>query len=210
MSRSRSRLKQGKPPRKPNKPKKRGRMDPFIREQLRHEREEARRKAEAATLNPPPISVHVLRKLMKAGHVVGEGKLEITPEAAWRVDPWIWTKTKLPNMDIYHQLGTDYPEAIFINRDFQVTVFSEEGLGGWPDMWRLHMRKRNNGPVRDWSIIQRIKNSLIGPDHEAIQLYPSEARAVHARNQYHIYVLKDPHRRLPFGFREKLVLEGDF
>jgi hypothetical protein len=37
--------------------------------------------------------------------------------------------------------------------------------------------------VHDWRDLQRIKNQLVGPECEAVELYPAESRKVDTANQ---------------------------
>lgn len=64
-------------------------------------------------------------------------------------------------------------------------------------------------PVRNWRHFQQIKNELVGPDHEAVELYPAESRLVDTVNQYHLWCYKDAENRFPFGWFERLVDYGD-
>ena len=58
----------------------------------------------------------------------------------------------------------------------------------------------------DWRDFQRIKNELIGPQFDAIELYPAEDRLVDTSNQYYMFVFLGV--RVPFGWNERLVSEG--
>jgi len=61
---------------------------------------------------------------------------------------------------------------------------------------------------RDWRDFQRIKNDIIGPEEEALELYPAESRMVDCSNEWHLWCLLGV--RWPFGFDERLVSEGGF
>lgn len=70
----------------------------------------------------------------------------------------------------------------------------------------LNIRRRDGGPImRDWRHFQQIKNELVGPECEGIELYPAESRLVDTSNKYHIYVVKDPAYRFPVGFEKRDV-----
>lgn len=75
-----------------------------------------------------------------------------------------------------------------------------------PVIW-LSIKRRDKMPARDWRDFQRIKNELVGPEYEAIELYPAESRLMDTSNQYHLYVIDDPTYRFPFGVHERLVQE---
>jgi hypothetical protein len=79
-----------------------------------------------------------------------------------------------------------------------------------PDMIHLSIKRRDRKPVgserfRDF---QRIKNELVGPNHEAVELYPAEDRLVDTANQYHLWVLATPNERFPFGYADRLLMDS--
>lgn len=99
-------------------------------------------------------------------------------------------------------------EAYFLNDQYQVAVREIESELG--PMVHLSIRRLDREPVRDWRDMQAIKNQLVGPECEGVELYPAESRKVDAANQYHMWVVKDPQVRFPFGFVERLVTETLF
>jgi hypothetical protein len=74
------------------------------------------------------------------------------------------------------------------------------------DVVHLNIRRRDGAAmVRDWRHFQLIKNQLIGPECEAVELYPAESRLVDSCNKYHLYGSADPTYRFPFGWEERDV-----
>lgn len=73
---------------------------------------------------------------------------------------------------------------------------------------QLSIRRQDRGAARDWRDFQRIKNQLVGPECEAIELYPAESRLADSANQFHLWCVADPSFRFPFGWTERLVSEG--
>ena len=95
---------------------------------------------------------------------------------------------------------------LYVNSVYQVMVRRREAAAsGGPDLIHLSIKRRDNQPTRDWRDFQRIKNELIGPEHEAVELYPAESRRVDLANQYHLWAIDDPSFRWPIGFGERLV-----
>lgn len=80
------------------------------------------------------------------------------------------------------------------------------GVEGWPDLIWLSLRRRDRSIVKDWRDLQRIKDEIVGPHHEALELYPSRKRIVDSSNQYHLWVLAEPNIVFPFGYRTRDVL----
>jgi hypothetical protein len=99
---------------------------------------------------------------------------------------------------------------VYVNDLYQVIKRETPTGDGWPPMWHLSIRRRDRKAVRDWRHFQEIKNRLIGPDHEGVELYPAESHLLDAANQYHLYVLKEPGVQFPFGYRDRNVSEESF
>jgi len=77
------------------------------------------------------------------------------------------------------------------------------------DIVHLSIRRIDRAPCRDWRDFQRIKNQLVGPECEAIELYPAESRVVDTANQFHLWCIDDPWARWPVGFDEGRVIMND-
>ena len=69
---------------------------------------------------------------------------------------------------------------------------------GVPGIKWLSIRRIDGKTVRDWKDLQDIKNQLLGPGAEAIEVFPAESRKVDAVNQYHLF--GGPGWVAPFGF----------
>ncbi|GHO61302.1 hypothetical protein KSC_001940 [Ktedonobacter sp. SOSP1-52] len=54
----------------------------------------------------------------------------------------------------------------------------------------------------------RIKDELVGPECEGVELFPARSREVDTSNHYHLWVIDDPTFRFPFGFTRRLVTEA--
>jgi hypothetical protein len=93
------------------------------------------------------------------------------------------------------------------NDKYQVAIFEADTEEGFPPMWHLSIKRHDRAPVFNWRDIQTLKNELIGPENEAVQLFPAESRLVDGANQYHLFVLKDPKIRFPFGFPNRMVTD---
>lgn len=90
------------------------------------------------------------------------------------------------------------------------------------DVYQVAVRKRGEGlvhlsikridrqPIRDWRDLQQIKNQLVGPECEGVELYPAESRLVDTANQFHIWCCTNPKFRFPFGFEGRFVQEETF
>jgi hypothetical protein len=85
---------------------------------------------------------------------------------------------------------------IFINSRYQVAMRL------WnPDVMYLSIKRLDQQPTRSWRDLQRIKNELVGPENEGVELFPAESRLIDRANQFHLFVLTDPAARFPFGYK---------
>lgn len=96
----------------------------------------------------------------------------------------------------------------FVNDKYQVQIL-EETPPGWPTLLHLNIKRRDHGIIHDWRDLQAIKNMLVGPENEAVELYPAESRKVDSCNKYHLYVFKDPTERWLFGWTSRDVTGAD-
>lgn len=96
------------------------------------------------------------------------------------------------------------------NSRYQVVIDRDPaGLDpSWPRLLHLSIKRIDRAPIHDWRDLQRIKNELVGLEHEAVELYPAESRVVDTANQYHLWVIAEPGLCFPFGWTERLVMSG--
>ena len=92
--------------------------------------------------------------------------------------------------------------TIVINNLYEVEIRQCEEQPNWPKMIWLSIKRRDKESIHDWRDLQRIKNELVGPENEAVELYPAESRIVDTSNQYHLWVLADKDLSFPFGFND--------
>ena len=74
-----------------------------------------------------------------------------------------------------------------------------------PPYVHLTISRHDELPSKSWSDFQRIKNELVGPECEAMELYPAESRLVDTRNEYHLWVIPNAAVRFPVGHAERRV-----
>jgi len=167
----------------------------------------ARTPAPPAVFTPPLMTEHMAKILMSMGGAVVEGDhISVNAKKAWSIDEWIWTAAD--RTEQVELLGDDAPHAIYVCRDYQASIFTvDDPGGGWPAMWHLSIKRKDREPIDEdrWRILQRIKNTLVGPEHEAVELYPAESRLVDTANQWHLWVFQKPQQQWPFGFTSRLV-----
>jgi hypothetical protein len=94
-------------------------------------------------------------------------------------------------------------QEIWLNDVYQVNVTD---LG---EIVHLSIKRVDKQACRDWRDFQEIKNQLVGKECEGLELYPAESRIVDTANQFHLWVLKDPKRRVPLGFNNGRILNDD-
>lgn len=100
---------------------------------------------------------------------------------------------------------------IWLNNKYQVALRRQKDENpntNLPDLIHLSIKRRDNNPVRDWRDLQRIKNELVGPECEGVELFPAESRLVDTANQLHLWVWDDPTFRFPIGFNEGRIVSN--
>jgi hypothetical protein len=101
-----------------------------------------------------------------------------------------------------------YADEVWLNPIYTVHVrrLKAPAAFGPGAMVHLSIKRNDKAPIHDWRDLQRIKNELVGPDAEAVELYPAEERLVDTANQYHLWCF--PGFRFPFGFESRLVFDA--
>lgn len=93
----------------------------------------------------------------------------------------------------------------FYNGKYQVIIRADLDRDG-ERVIVLSIRREDRKPIMDWRDVQLIKNTFLGPEQEAVQLFPAESRLVDTSNQYWLYCV--PNKVWPFGFTQRSVNEG--
>lgn len=107
----------------------------------------------------------------------------------------------------YDKLQSD---SLWLNDEYQVHV-DREPPHNFPDtaVWHLSIKRIDKQPIHDWRDLQEIKNILISPEAEAVELYPAESRLVDSSNQYHLWVFMDMKGkvfpRFPIGWNSRMT-----
>ena len=89
--------------------------------------------------------------------------------------------------------------SVWLNDTYEVEIRPHRPDPEWPAMLHLSIKRIDKEWIHDWRELQEIKNQLVGPENEAVELYPAESRVIDGANQYHLWVMKNPKVRLPFG-----------
>ena len=100
-----------------------------------------------------------------------------------------------------------------VEQMYQVAIYEEPVTADnsmMPDLIHLSIKRNGGGPVTDWRHKQQIKNELVGPDAEGVELYPAEDRLVDTADQFHLWCVESP-GRIPVGWTEgrKVKSTGD-
>ena len=104
---------------------------------------------------------------------------------------------------------------VFRNLDYQVamrkTPTGQFRLDGTPiNIVHLSIRRIDRKPIRDWRDLQRIKNELVGPECEMVEIFPAESRLIDTANQFHLWGLDDPEMgKIAFGWHDERAVNYD-
>src|SRR5262249_2281454 len=72
---------------------------------------------------------------------------------------------------------------VYANNIYEVKVRSV------PPFIHLNIHRLDGQPCKEWWHFQQIKNELVGPEFEAVELFPAESRLVDSGNEYHLWVV---------------------
>jgi hypothetical protein len=126
-----------------------------------------------------------MQKLERADHEMNPEKWEEIIEDAQKKFP------QFTQAQIEKSVLDTLDDVVFINDVYQVNIRVEKKTyHGCSVVW-LSIKRRDKEPCHDWRDFQEIKNQLVGPECEGIELYPAESRVVDTANQYHIWVIAD-------------------
>lgn len=126
----------------------------------------------------------------------------------FKLPPWTPFKsaTPKPNAAMSPELAAEILKKehgeFFINSRYVVIRTALPDGGFW-----LSIRTVDRKARHDWRDFQRIKNEIVAPEAEAIEIYPAESRLVDTSNQFHLWVLP-PGEYVPYGFTERLVSDS--
>lgn len=82
------------------------------------------------------------------------------------------------------------PQLLYHNNRYHVFVrkypAGEHSPAPYP-LIHLSIKNNDKSPRHDWRDFQRIKNEIVGPGVEFVELYPKEDHKVDLSNQYHLW-----------------------
>ena len=96
--------------------------------------------------------------------------------------------------------------TVWLNDTYQVLSKPMSDDGIWV---QLSIKRRDRQVIHDWRHLQRIKNEIVGPECEGVEMYPAESRLVDTANQYWLHVCTDPSYRFPFGFNDGRIVNEE-
>lgn len=114
------------------------------------------------------------------------------------LEPWTpFERSTLPGV----------PEAeVYLNSRYQVLITRFDIDAPFGECVHLSIKLRDKKAWHDWRDMQRIKNELVGPEVEAVEMFPAESRLMDTANQYHLWCF--PKFKFPFGYKTREVSEA--
>jgi hypothetical protein len=111
--------------------------------------------------------------------------------------------------------GVNHPEGFnkevgchycVFNKKYTVFIrIQQDGREGYHSMIHLSIKRNDKKPIREWRDLLRIKNTLVGEEVEAVELFPAMSRLIDEANQYHLWCI--PNYTFPFGSKEPMVTD---
>lgn len=75
-------------------------------------------------------------------------------------------------------------------------------------MIHLSIKRHDRRVIDDWRDLQAIKNMIVGPERDAVQVFPRETHLVDTSNQWHLWAYMDDDFVLPFGYHYRDIMES--
>ena len=136
---------------------------------------------------------------------------------------WHWREAKqkyhMTKQEAKDYLESTKSEEVYQNDQYMAFVKKRTGQGRFENSdavvgsfaaddqefsW-ISFKRIDRKPVKDWRHVQNIKNDILGPEGEAVELYPAESRLTDTANQYHLWGYNNTDIRFPFGFLSRQV-----
>lgn len=91
----------------------------------------------------------------------------------------------------------------FENSRYTVGVHGVPSGDRCPALWHLVIQRHDLQPpgAERYRDFMRIRDELIGAEHEALEMYPARSREVDTGNIYHLWVLQSASEAFPIGFK---------
>jgi hypothetical protein len=93
-----------------------------------------------------------------------------------------WTAWKLQTVMVQGE-----EQLLYHNNRYHVFVRFTQPEGVPYRVVHLSIKNNDRSARRDWRDFQRIKNEIVGPEREMVELYPRESGKVDLSNQYHLW-----------------------
>jgi hypothetical protein len=90
----------------------------------------------------------------------------------------------------------------WVNNQYTVAVRRWQAENG-DTVVHLSIHNHERTARHDWRDFQRIKNDILGPEEEAVEIYPAESRLIDLSNEFHLYSILG--KRCPFGWLVRWV-----
>ena len=89
---------------------------------------------------------------------------------------------------------------IYRNSRYQVHVRRYLAQDGGPALVHFSIKRLDQRPHIPYRDKMRIKDELLGPEYEGVELLPARSREIDLANQAHLWLIDDASFRFPFGF----------
>ncbi len=143
---------------------------------------------------PRPLSKARKRKMVRD---IADASLDMGEKLSWKEATALYEK------------HVGQAAEVWLNSTYTVYVARAEPDPKQPVSINLSIKRNDREPITDWRDKQAIKNQIVGPECEAVELYPAESRLVDSANQYHLWACPDPTWRFPLGFIGKYTLTAE-
>ncbi|MGZ3773006.1 MAG: DUF7694 domain-containing protein [Pseudobdellovibrionaceae bacterium] len=122
------------------------------------------------------------REQRRAANKIGRGMMKMP--ASKFVNITNEAKMRFAGRDFKYKLA----DLFFRSNHYTAQVFFAERMILETTMDKIMIRRNDAEPIRDWHVLQEIKNEICGENALAIQVFPPQSELVDAANMYWLFV----------------------
>ncbi len=107
-------------------------------------------------------------------------------------------------LDTFSEEGDYIDECTaFVNSRYCVLIRDVPAQAACPVLWHVMIQRRDGQPVgpERYRDFMRVRDELIGDEHEAVEVYPARSRETDVANVYHLWVMQSAVDEFPIGFK---------
>ena len=117
------------------------------------------------------------RQMMRASKKIGRRMMKLPENEFEKISYAEMARTRVDKL----------PDIAWKNNHYTVQLYRCERVILGKLMDKVMIRRNDGEPIREWRVLQKIKDQIIGEDKMAIQVFPPKEELVDVANLYWIF-----------------------